>query len=326
MRAFSKHINFLTKGKIVSNTNTSDAIIENQASIVTTVDKVRALYHLTKPGITRMVVLTTTAGYFLAIPNFVTIQSLGGQILHFLCTVIGTVMTCAGSCMLNNYIERDFDKLMKRTINRGTVTGIVQPRSVLLLGIALCFLGIIVLSNINTLTMILAIATIVSYVFLYTPLKRVTTLSLFVGAIPGALPPLGGYTAVTSSIDATALILFSVLFLWQLPHFLALSWMYKQDYQRGGFKMTAVNDVNGTSVATQMIVYCIMLVVTAPLLTMTQATGYIYGAVSFLLGLIFLYFSVNFFRDRTHDKARNALLSSYAYLSGVIMVMFLDKQ
>lgn len=309
-------------------TNTSgEILIDSESSaIASTTDKIRALYHLTKPGITRMVVLTTTAGYFLAIPNFVTIQSLGEQILHFLFTVLGTVLTCAGSCMLNNYIEKDFDKLMKRTINRGTVTGIVQLRTVLVLGIVLCLSGIIVLSNINILTMCLAIATIVSYVFLYTPLKRITTLSLFIGAIPGALPPLGGYTAVTSSIDGTAIVLFGILFLWQLPHFLALSWMHKQDYQRGGFKMTAVQDANGTSVATQMIIYCLMLSLIAPMLTITQATGYIYGASSFILGLVFLYFSIKFFNDRTHDKARNALLSSYAYLSGVIMVMFLDKQ
>lgn len=309
-------------------TNTSgEILIDSESStIASNTDKIRALYHLTKPGITRMVVLTTTAGYFLAIPNFVTIQSLGGQILHFLFTVLGTVLTCAGSCMLNNYIERDFDKLMKRTMNRGTVTGIVHSKTVLFLGILLCVSGVIVLSNINVLTMLLAIATIVSYVFLYTPLKRITTLSLFVGAIPGALPPLGGYTAVTSTIDLTAIILFGILFLWQLPHFLALSWMYKHDYKSGGFKMTAVQDSNGTSVATQMILYCLMLAVIAPMLTVTQATGYIYAAMSFILGLVFLYFSVRFFKDRTHDKARNALLSSYAYLSGVIMVMFLDKQ
>lgn len=309
-------------------TNTSgEILIDSESStIASNTDKIRALYHLTKPGITRMVVLTTTAGYFLAIPNFVTIQSLGEQILHFILTVLGTVLTCAGSCMLNNYIERDFDKLMKRTMNRGTVTGIVHSKTVFFIGAVLCVSGVIVLSNINVLTMLLAISTIVTYVFFYTPLKRVTTLSIFVGAIPGALPPLGGYTAVTSSIDSTAIILFCILFLWQLPHFLALSWMYKHDYENGGFKMTAVKDTNGTSVATQMVIYCLMLSVIAPMLTVTQATGYIFAAIAFVLGLVFLYFSVRFFKDRTHDKARNALLSSYAYLSGVIMVMFLDKQ
>lgn len=300
--------------------------VAKTTTLVSAVDKLRGIYQLTKPGITRMVVLTTTAGYFLAIPNFGTIQSMGGQVIHFLLTVIGTVLTCAGSCVLNNYIERNHDKLMKRTMSRVVANGSVNPTIVLAIGIILCVLGLLALSAINTLTMLLAIATIISYVAIYTPLKRVTSFSLLIGAVPGALPPMGGWTAVTGHIDSTALVLFAILFVWQLPHFLALSWMYKKDYERGGFKMTAVNDDSGIKVARQMAFYCVVLLCTAPLLSITNATGYIYLGISVLLGLVFLYFAIRFYRERTHDNARSALLSSYAYLSGVIMVMFLDKQ
>lgn len=310
----------------MSKVHHSAELVADSPNVVPFVEKLRGVYHLTKPGITRMVVLTTSAGYFLAIPNFSTIQSLSEQIVHFVLTIIGTTLTCAGSCVLNNYIERDHDKLMKRTMSRVVANGSVNPLTVLVIGLLLCSIGLFALAAINTLTVLLALCTIVSYVVIYTPLKRVTTLSLLIGAIPGALPPLGGWTAVTNNINSTALVLFGILFIWQLPHFLALSWMYRKDYERGGFKMTAVTDENGKSVALQSIMYCVLLLVTAPLLTFTQATGFIYLVVSSILGFVFLYFAIKFFKERSHERARNVLLSSYAYLTGVIMVMFLDKQ
>jgi len=310
----------------VNNLRHTGELLAETPTMASAFVKIRALYQLTKPGITRMVVLTTTAGYFLAIPNFGTIQSLTEQVLHFILTVLGTSLTCAGSCVLNNYIERDQDKMMKRTMMRGTTNGTVSPTSALVLGIVLCLLGLVALSAINTITFLLALLTIITYVVVYTPLKRVTTLSLLIGAIPGALPPMGGWTAVTGTIDVSAMILFSILFIWQLPHFLALSWMYKKDYERGGFKMTAVFDETGISVARQMFMYCVALLAVSPMLTLLGITGYIYFVCSCILGLIFLYFAVRFYRERTHDRARSALLSSYVYLTGVIMVMFLDKQ
>lgn len=309
----------------MNNIRHTGELLAETPTMATAFVKLRAMYQLTKPGITRMVVLSTTAGYFLAIPQL-NVLSLSEQILHFILTVLGTSLTCAGSCVLNNYIERNQDKMMKRTMMRGTTNGTISPTSALVLGIVLCLLGLVALSAINTITLVLALLTIITYVAIYTPLKRVTTVSLLIGAIPGALPPMGGWTSVTGTIDMAAIVLFAILFLWQLPHFLALSWMYKKDYERGGFKMTAVYDESGKSVAGQMILYCVILLLISPILTLVGVTGYIYFACSCILGFVFLYYAIRFYGERTHDRARNALLSSYVFLTGVIMVMFLDKQ
>ncbi len=284
-----------------------------------------AYYELTKPGITKMVVMSTAVGYYLAVDHFFTYMSGWGNVFHFLVTIIGTSLVCAGSSALNHYIEREQDSRMQRTKNRPLPSGIVEPKNALIFGALLSVAGLAVLSFINVFTVLLAVLTLISYVVIYTPLKRKSTLSLLVGAVPGALPTLGGWVAVKNGIHAEAVILFLILFFWQLPHFLALSWMYKADYERGGFKMTAVLDESGRKVALQSIVYCAILIGVSVLLKTIGATGNLYIAGTMLLGGIFLYSTVNFFKEVSVANARKVLLTSYAYLMGVFLLIFVDK-
>lgn len=289
-------------------------------------NKLIAYYNLTKPGITRMVILTTTVGYYLAIP-IATIEYFGAieHLMRLVMTVIGSTLICGGSCVLNNYIERDIDKLMKRTMNRAMATGEVSARSGLMYGIFLSVVGGVILWNINPLTFVLAIATWVSYVVIYTPLKRVSKISLFIGAIPGALPMLGGWTAYKNSIDTPALMLFAIMFIWQLPHFLSLSWMYKKDYERGGFAMTAVSDETGKKISTETLLYCLILLPVSLGLWQSGVVGGIYAIGSLILSTVFIFFAAKFRRNPTHENARATLLASYFFLTTLMILMFFDK-
>ncbi|MES2767152.1 MAG: heme o synthase [Bacteroidota bacterium] len=284
-----------------------------------------AYYELTKPGITKMVVMSTAVGYYLAVDQFFAYMTEWSNVFHFILTIIGTSLVCAGSSALNHYLEREQDSRMQRTKNRPLPSGIVEPQQALAFGIALSVLGLVALFFINVFTVFLALLTLVSYVVIYTPLKQKSTLSLLVGAIPGALPTLGGWVAVRNEINAEAIILFLILFFWQMPHFLALSWMYKADYERGGFKMAAVLDESGKKVAIQAIVYCAILVGISILLKTIGATGYLYLAGTIILGGIFLYSTINFLKEISVANARKVLLTSYAYLMGVFVLIFVDK-
>lgn len=284
-----------------------------------------AYYELTKPGITKMVVLSASAGYYLALPQPLEHFAKTANVVNLIITVVGTTLIAAGSCALNNYIERDYDKLMKRTMNRPLPSGRLQPIQALIFGISISLLGLVLLALTNWLVVALAVATLISYVVVYTPLKRKTTLSLLVGGIPGAIPTLGGWAAAVGGLSEGAWILFGILFFWQLPHFLSLSWMYKQDYARGGFKMLAVIDEHGKTLATQSIAYILVLTATTVMLSIVGATGKIYLVAGIVLCGYFLFRGIQLFRDVSIINARKMLISSYLYLLGIIMLIFLDK-
>jgi protoheme IX farnesyltransferase len=286
---------------------------------------VSAYYELTKPGITKMVVMSTAVGYYLAVDQFFVYMMEWGNIFHFILTILGTSLVCAGSSALNHYLERELDSKMQRTKNRPLPSGVVAPNQALTFGIALSVLGLAALFFINVFTVFLALLTLITYVVIYTPLKQRSTISLLVGAIPGALPTLGGWVAVQNEISAESIVLFMILFFWQMPHFLALSWMYKADYERGGFKMAAVLDETGENVALQSLLYCSILVGSSVFLTVLGATGYLYLAGTLLLGGYFLYSTVNFLKEISVPNARKVLLTSYAYLMGVFVLIFVDK-
>lgn len=273
-----------------------------------------------------MVVLTTTTGYYLAVPD-TSFEYFGvlSHLFQLFLTIIGATLICGGSCVLNNYIERDLDKLMKRTMNRALPSGIISPGSGLIFGIVLSIVGAVCLFFVNYLTLLVAIATWISYVVFYTPLKRKSVISLFVGAIPGALPMLGGWTGYRNSIDPPAIVLFAIMFIWQLPHFLSLSWMYKKDYERGGFAMTAVKDETGKRVSTETLIYCLILLPVSLGLWQTGVVGNVYAIGAALLNLVFIGFALKFRMNRTHDNARATLLSSYFFLTGLVILMFLNK-
>jgi protoheme IX farnesyltransferase len=293
------------------------------------VSKIQAYIELTKPGITRMIVLTAAAGYYLAIDkHFEEFFSSGTLIVHFLLAMLGTMLTSAGSCVLNNVMELEYDKTMKRTSKRALPSGVLSQKSAFLYGMILCFLGALILFFwINAVTSLLSVITIVSYVILYTPLKRRTKLSLYAGTLPGALPALGGWTAYTNSIDLPGLLLFGVLLFWQIPHFLALAWIYRVDYEQAGFKMhTEGGESTAQSIAVLSIVYALFGSVVALLLWKYASLGFVYGIGVIVLSLFFMYACFSFLQHKDGKSAKLQLYASYAYLSGIFLLVFVNKQ
>ena len=235
-----------------------------------TTSKARAFVELTKPGITRLVVLTSAAGFYLG-------ASGGFDFVLFLHSLIGIALAASGSNALNQFAEREIDARMKRTRWRPLPTGRLAPREALFFGLAIGALGIVQLVLfVNLTTAALVGASLGSYVLVYTPLKRLTWWCTLVGALPGALPILAGWTAAGRAIDPPGLALFGILFLWQMPHFFALAWMYREDYMRGGLRMLTAYDPTGRRTARQIVLYCVALLGVSLLPTAFGVTGLIY--------------------------------------------------
>jgi protoheme IX farnesyltransferase len=230
---------------------------------------------LTKPRVTTLVVLTTWLGY--STPGAPKSFSWGWWL-----TMIGTWLVAAGASALNQYIERDLDAKMKRTLNRPLPAGRLEPGQALGFGVLLSIAGLFILQlGVNPLTAFLAVLSLASYLFLYTPMKTRTALCTLVGAIPGAIPPMMGWTAAHGSMAPQAWVLFGILFVWQLPHFLAIAWMYREDYARAGFPMLPVIDPDGGSTARMIILYSAVLIPVSLLPARMGLAGlsYVWGAI-----------------------------------------------
>lgn len=277
------------------------------------------LLELVKPRITLMVVLTAGIGLWLASSGEVPF----GLALH---TLLGTGLVAAGSSALNQVLERDLDALMTRTASRPLPAGRMDPDVALLFGVGLSIVGLLELTVfVNLLVALLGTAALAGYVFLYTPLKRVSSLATVVGAVPGAIPPLMGWAAVTETIGAGAWILFGILFLWQLPHFLAIAWMCREDYARARLPMLPVLDPDGRSTARQMVLYGAALLPVSLLPTVLGLTGPTYFLGTLALGCFFLGVCVVFALRFSTQAARRVLLVSVFYLPAVLVVMVLDR-
>ncbi|MEY2719368.1 MAG: hypothetical protein RLZZ273_734, partial [Bacteroidota bacterium] len=246
-----------------------DAPMEQASSLIA------QYYELTKPGISKMVMMTTLAGFYLAIPDHSSIFDPSVASLLAV-TILGTLLISSGSCVANHIMERDVDARMKRTSARPIPAGTISVKSAVVFSAALTISGAALLSMVNTLTLILALITWAVYVLVYTPMKTRSSLAVIVGGVPGALPFMGGWTAVSGSLDAMAWVLFAILFFWQLPHFYALSWMYRTDYREGGMVLRAINDDSGRVLAVQMIVTSILTLLAATLPTLLGSTGLLY--------------------------------------------------
>ena len=277
-----------------------------------------AFLELTKPRITTLVLVTAAVGYGVGAGR-------GLDPAAFLALLAGTAMVAGGASALNQYSERETDARMERTRRRPLPSGRVAPGEALAFGLAASLAGLVLLATINALTALLGTAALASYVLLYTPLKRVTSLCTVVGAVPGAIPPLMGWAAARGSLSAGAWALFAILFLWQLPHFLAIGWIYREDYARGGFPMLPVMDRDGASTGRQMMLYSAALVpVTLVAGALASAgTGYLWSAL--VLSLLFFAGSVRFFRERTPAAARVLFLVSILYLPIVLALMVFDR-
>lgn len=296
----------------------------NQKGLVKSQSKFSSYYELSKPGITKMVVFSTTVGYFLGLTSVSTHFSTLEGLIHFVLTVLGTTFVSAGSCALNHFVEREFDAKMARTENRPLVSGDLHPTQGLLFAIAISIIGLYFVFLINSLTFALAIVTTVTYIAIYTPLKRKTTFSTVIGALPGALPALGGYTAVTNSFGIAGVLLFLVLFFWQLPHFYSLSWLYREDYANGGFVLDSVVDETGKSVSYKSAFYVVLLLATTVSFYLLNISSLFFLICSSLVGGYFFYQTIQFIRNRSKKMARTVLISSYIYLMSIFFLLLID--
>ncbi len=274
---------------------------------------------LTKPRVTFLVVITTLVGYYLGARGDV-------DAFRLLYTLIGTALVAGGTSALNQYLERDIDAKMTRTMNRPLPTGRLTPRQALIFAYGITLMGLICLVlAVNLLTAALAAATHIFYVFMYTPLKQKTSLSTLVGAIPGALPPVGGWTAARNDLGIEALVLFAILFLWQLPHVLAISWLYSEDYKRGGFPLLPIIDPQGRSTSRQIIANCLALLPVSLLPTLIGLAGPVYFIGALILGLAFLGFGIFVAIEKNNVSTRRMMLASLAYLPALLGLLTFDK-
>ena len=274
---------------------------------------------LTKPRITLMVVLTALFGFYLASPG-----PIDGALLANL--LVGTALSCAGAGVLNMAMERRADGAMHRTRNRPIPAGRIPMGTAISFGGILASAGVALLAvKVNALTAGLSAATLVLYLLVYTPLKSRTSLCTVIGAIPGALPPVMGWAAARGSLDGGAWALFGVLFFWQLPHFLAIAWMYREDYARAGFPMLAVLDPGGRSTGRQSVVYAAALVPLSLAPPLMGMTGEIYFAGALVLGLVFLGLTLRFARTRAVRDARRVFFGSITYLPLLWILMIANK-
>lgn len=285
------------------------------------IERSRAMDYITlmKPELTFLSVLTALAGYYLGSGGVFA----GAGLLH---TLLGTAMVGGGSGALNQYIERRYDALMRRTENRPLPSGRIAPVEALCVGVFLAAGGIIYLACcVNVLTALLAAVTCATYVWLYTPLKRLTPLATLVGGIPGALPPVMGWTSARGEIGVEAAILFGILFFWQMPHFLSLAWMYRKDYERAGYRLLAVRDEGGKRTASQALLHTSVLIPVSLLLVGSGGAGIVYGVSAALLGGGFLYFALLLFARRSSAAARRLFFVSLMYLPALMLAMVIDR-
>ena len=282
-------------------------------------DRAAAYIELTKPRITFLIVLTAAAGFALASPGHVDYRAM-------LTAMVGIALLSSGIATLNQYMEKDLDALMRRTANRPLPTGKLLSWEALAFGVGLTVLAeIYLVVLVNPLSAVLGLTVIAGYLFAYTPLKTRTSLSTFVGAFPGAVPPLIGWASARGTIGVEAWVLFAILFLWQFPHFLAIAWMYREDYARAGILMLPVVEPDGRVTGQQIVLYTVMLLPVSLLPTFLGTAGKIYFAGALVLGLLFLYFSLRAAFSKSRQAARQLLLASVIYLPLLFILMVLDR-
>ena len=282
-------------------------------------ERLSAYAELTKPRITFLIVLTSAAGFVLGSRGPVDYVAL-------VSALFGIGLLSSGIATLNQYAELELDGLMRRTANRPLPAGRLAPWEALAFGSATTILAeAYLLVFVNPLSALLGLTVIAGYVFAYTPLKTRTSLSTLVGAFPGAVPPLIGWTAARDSISLEGWVLFAILFLWQFPHFLAIAWMYREDYSRAGILMLPVVEPNGRVTAQQIVVYTLMLLPVSLLPVALGMAGrvYLYGAI--VLGLLFLYSSLRAAFSMSRQQARRLLLASVLYLPLLFILMVLNQ-
>lgn len=276
---------------------------------------------LTKPGIVRMVLITAGTGFFLA-------SALGHplDVVLMLNALLGIGLAASGACGLNEYVEWEADTLMRRTLGRPVPSTRMTPRAALYFSSVLVLLGLLHLQLfVDSVTAALVALTVVTYVFIYTPLKRRSWLATLVGAVPGALPILAGWTAGGGGMTAPGFALFTILFLWQMPHFYALAWIYREDYRRGGFRMLTSFDPSGIRTGRQIVFFGVLLLLVSMLPTRLGLTGGLYLTAALILGVLFLALGVAMAMRRDDRRAMRLFLGSVVYLPLLLITMVIDR-
>jgi len=265
---------------------------------------------LTKPEVNFLILITTGIGFYLGCGN----EARPMSVISLFNTLLGTLLVASGTGTLNQYIERKFDAQMRRTARRPAAAGRLKPPAVLAFGIALAGIGSTYLAaTVNLLASTLSVLTLLTYLFLYTPLKRKTPLCVLVGAFAGAVPPLIGWAAASGRLNYEAWTLYAILFLWQFPHFMAIAWMYREDYDRAGYLVLPKGNARVPFVTLQTLLPLLALIAIGMAQFPTRHAGIFYCAAA-MLGLGFLYFGVEFVLRRSRAAARRLLLVSIAYL------------
>jgi protoheme IX farnesyltransferase len=265
---------------------------------------------LTKPEVNFLILITTFAGFYLGCAS----AARPFLFTALFNTLFGTLLVASGTGTLNQYIERKFDAQMRRTARRPAAAGRLKPHAVLAFGIALAAVGIIYLAaTISLLASVLAVLTLLSYLFLYTPLKRRTSLCVLAGAFPGAMPPLIGWAAASGRLNFEAWPLYAILFLWQFPHFMAIAWMYREDYDRAGYAVLPKGNARVPFVILETLLPLLALVAISIIQLPTLHAAIFYG-VNAVLGLGFVYFGLKFVLQRSRAAARRLLAASIVYL------------
>ena len=275
-------------------------------------------FALTKPRLNGLVVASSAAGYYLGAPAAASFWPMAEA-------VTGTAFVAAGAAVLNQVYERDTDALMRRTRTRPLPDGRVGSLDASLFGLALSFAGLAILATrTNLLAAALALTTLVVYLIVYTPMKRQTSLATLVGAVPGALPPLIGWTASHGSIEVGGASLFAILFLWQIPHFMAIAWLYRDDYATARFPMLPVIEPEGVRAGRQAVLYAAALVPTSLTPSLVGVTGTAYFAVATALGAVFVALAWRFASARNDASARALFFGSIVYLPLLWVAMILN--
>jgi len=274
---------------------------------------------LFKARLTLLVLLTTAVGFYLGSENAL-------DYLLMFHTVLGTALVASGASALNQLIERDYDAQMRRTADRPLPSGRLLPGTVLRIGVGLAALGVLYLAfAVNFSSAVISASSLLAYLFVYTPLKRRTWLNTAVGAVPGALPPLIGWAAAQGGLTPAGWSLFGILATWQLPHFMSIAWLYREEYLHAGFKMLSGTDVDGRRTGRHAVVQTAVLLLAScvPFLLKQAGTSYLCGAV--VLGLFFFWMALRFARQLTARRARQLFYASIIYLPLLLALMVADK-
>jgi protoheme IX farnesyltransferase len=278
---------------------------------------------LTKPEVNSLIAVTTFAGFYLGYP----IHSHHFPFALLAHTLLGTLLVASGTGTLNQFFERSFDAQMRRTARRPIPAGRVEPASALHFGILLSSAGSLYLAvAVNALASLLALLTVVTYLFLYTPLKRETPLCTLVGALPGAMPPLIGWAAASGNLGLGAWVLYAFVFLWQFPHFMAIAWMYREDYARAGYLVLPHGERRVRFMAWQSVMPLLVLALMIPTPVLLGQAGLLYLIGASVLSSGFLYFGAQLALRKSNLAARQLLFASIIYLPLVFVLMVLDKR